>query len=163
MEGELAVSTLNTVEHEHRNPDKSAYHEEDNGDSHPQALLYVVDVVPRVADAEVEHHGRDRSCHQFVAEGFPHLGSRPDKGHTAQEPRSSVDPFGASEGKSEESKKSDEYSVGLTKQSGLPGQGVEDGIPELQRKGLHGMPGITCTARSHHRGLLIRPNLSVMF
>lgn len=40
-----------------------AHHQEDTGHSHSELLLDVVDVVPRVADAEVEHHGRDRGCH----------------------------------------------------------------------------------------------------
>lgn len=79
----------NIVETTPNTPGESAHHEEDHGDSYPQPFLDIVDVVPRVADAEVEHHGRDRGRHQVVAEGFPHLRSRPDKNRSAQEPYSS--------------------------------------------------------------------------
>lgn len=53
--------------------EQAAHHEEHDGDSDAQALLDVVDVVPCVSHAEVEHHRRDGSRHQLATESLPHL------------------------------------------------------------------------------------------
>lgn len=49
------------------------HHDEDDRHGHTKLFLHVVDVVPCVANAEVEHHGRDRTRYQVRPKSFPHL------------------------------------------------------------------------------------------
>lgn len=51
------------------------HHDEDDRHGNTKLFLHVVDVVPRVANAEVENHGRDRARHQVRSKSFPYLTS----------------------------------------------------------------------------------------